>query len=221
MFTPSPSICLMAGRPGLVPGILTMTLGRPARWNRSRAMATVPSVSIASRGPDVLQHQLPEDVLGVVSRPDHPDQRFGVVGRAADRLFEDGRIGRDAAHPLFPQAGQLPGGDELAPDVVEPEALAQSFELLDRAGAHQYPPVDGDAPPLPPGRAEPAGSNLAVSSNLRAAPAMSSAEIPAASISSSGLPDVGRSRTAQCATRGGLASPASASITAAPRPPCG
>src|SRR5262249_51811431 len=119
------------------------------------------------------------------------------------------------------QSGQLAGGDELPPDVVEPEALAQRLELLDRARAHRFPPFSGGIPPCPRGGEEPAVSNLPEFSSIRAASAMFRAEIPAASISSSGLPDVGRSRTAQCATRGGLASPARASITAPPRPPCG
>ena len=50
MFTPSPIICRMAGSPGGVAGILTMTLGRSARRKRSRAMAIVASVSSATRG---------------------------------------------------------------------------------------------------------------------------------------------------------------------------
>ncbi len=50
MFTPSPSIVRIAGRPSRVAGILTITLGRAARAKRSRAIAIVPCVSRASFG---------------------------------------------------------------------------------------------------------------------------------------------------------------------------
>ncbi len=51
--------------------------------------------------------------------------RLVVVGRAADRLLEDGRVRRDAGDALVTQARQLAGGDELAPDVVQPQRLAE------------------------------------------------------------------------------------------------
>jgi len=50
MFTPSPIICRMAGSPGLVAGILTITLGRPVRAWSSRAISTVFLVLAATTG---------------------------------------------------------------------------------------------------------------------------------------------------------------------------
>jgi hypothetical protein len=55
----------------------------------------------------------------------------------------------------------------------------------------------------------------------RAAATMSFTPIPAWSISSVGVPEVGSPRTARCFTRTGSARSASDSSTADPRPPCG
>ena len=50
MFTPSPIICRIAGRPGRVAGILTITFGRVVRFQRSRAISTVRLVERATPG---------------------------------------------------------------------------------------------------------------------------------------------------------------------------
>ena len=47
-----------------------------------------------------------------------------VVGRALDRLGEDRRVRRDAAHASLGPALQLTGGDPSSLEVVEPRALA-------------------------------------------------------------------------------------------------
>ena len=48
MLWPSYSISSMAGMPALVAGILTMRLGRSTRFQMSRTISWVPSVSCAS-----------------------------------------------------------------------------------------------------------------------------------------------------------------------------
>src|SRR5450759_3272958 len=156
------------------------------------------------RGLDVLDHQLPQDLGRLPLGGDEADHGLVVVGRAADGLFEDGRFRGDAGETLVSQACELARGDELAADVVQPQRLAQTLELLERrrsargAGCHGY----------------------FILSSLAAAATTCLAEIPAAFSSSSGWPDPGSSLTARCATRGGD-SEAKASITAAPSPPSG
>jgi hypothetical protein len=52
-----------------------------------------------------------------------------VVGRAEDRLVEDRRVGRDAAQRvLLDEAAELAALDELAADLVEPDARAGRCE---------------------------------------------------------------------------------------------
>src|ERR1700716_3468796 len=100
MFTPSLSICRMAGSPGSVAGILTMTLGRltPPVGGRGEGYGLIGVVggggrdldadeAVASLGLfvdrpvdvgrrlDVLDHQLPEDVLRLVAGLHQVDQR--------------------------------------------------------------------------------------------------------------------------------------------------
>ena len=58
---------------------------------------------------------------------DQRAQGLLVVGAAAQRLLEDSRVGRDAAQPVvLDHRAQITGCDEAAPDVVVPDALAQS-----------------------------------------------------------------------------------------------
>ncbi len=96
-------------------------------------------------GLDVLDHQLPKNLFGLSLGCDQPDHGFVVVRRAADRLLEYGRVGGDAADSLVAQPGQLTRADQLAADVVVPEALALRQQLPDRVGgsAHLVSPVAG------------------------------------------------------------------------------
>ncbi len=153
-------------------------------------------------GLDVLDHHSPEHVRGLGLVLHQPDHRLVVVGRAADGFLEDGRVGRDSGESLVAQARELAGADQLAADVVEPERLAGLLELFDRAGSdcrcHHF-----------------------AARSLVAAATMCLAEMPAAFISSSGLPEVGSALTARCAIFVATPSPARASMTAAPRPPSG
>src|SRR5439155_2303144 len=113
-------------------------------------------------------------------------QGLVVVGRARHRFFEDGRVGRDPRDALVPQPAQLAGSDQLAPDVVEPETLADLLKLFDGT------------------RAAHAGGHVSpyFCSSLRAAAAIWRGAMPAALSSSSGLPEPGSLRTAQWASRG-------------------
>ena len=152
---------------------------------------------------DVLDHQLPQHLGRLLLLTHQLDHRLVVVGRAADRLLEDRRVGGHAGQAFVAQSGQLAGADELAADVVEPQGLTDLLQLLDRVrfglGSRRH--------------------HFACAS-LVAAATMLLLEIPAAFISSSGLPDSGNSLTARWTTRGG-GSAANASSTAAPMPPCG
>src|SRR5438034_11383647 len=114
---------------------------------------------------------------------------------------EDGRVGGDAGQSLIAKTRELAGRDELAADVVEPQRLALALELLDRArsGGH---------------------ARYLFAASLVAAATICLGPMPAAFISSSGLPDVGRPFTATCAACSPL-SAARASSTAAPMPPSG
>ncbi len=56
-----------------------------------------------------------------------------VVGRAGDRLLEDGGVGRDTAQAVLVQEPpQLATRDEAPPDVVEPHRLAVPLKLCQR-----------------------------------------------------------------------------------------
>src|SRR5207253_10786976 len=96
------------------------------------------------------------------------------------------------------QAGKVPRADQLPADVVEPERLALLLQLPESGG----------------------GGHQREAASLLAAATMCLLEMPAAFMSSSGLPDVGSPLTARCAIFG-APSAASASITAAPMPPSG
>ena len=152
---------------------------------------------------DVLDHQLPQHVGGLLLFPHELDHRLVVVGGTADRLLEDCRIGRDPGKAFVTQARQLARADELAANVVEPQRLSDLVELFDwvvlglGCGRHHF-----------------------AWASFVAAATMLFAEIPAAFISSSGLPDSGRPFTARCTSRSG-GSAARASSTAAPMPPSG
>ena len=67
-----------------------------------------------------------------------------VVLAAADRLLEDGRVGREAAQVvLIDHLFQFAARDELALHLVEPNALPDLPELHQRV-AHETPPRAGD-----------------------------------------------------------------------------
>src|SRR5262249_18454159 len=155
------------------------------------------------RGLDVFDHQVPKHVLGLLAGAHQLDHRLVVVRRAADRLVEDGRVRGHTGHALVAQARKLAGRDQLTADVVQPERLADLAQLSGRVGpgcgyrGHHFVPA-----------------------SLVAAATICLTEIPAAFMSSSGLPDSGRPLTARCASRTG-GSMASASSTAAPSPPSG
>ena len=93
----------------------------------------------------VLDHQVPQHVGRFLLGANQLDHGFVVVGRAADGLFEDRRVGRDAGDPLVAQAGQLARADQLAADVVQPQRLPDLTQLLDRSGfadccrSHHFP----------------------------------------------------------------------------------
>ena len=142
-----------------------------------------------SRGLDVLDHQSPQHLRRRRLLFDQADHRLVVVGRPADRLLEDGRVGGDAGQALVAQAGELAGGDQLAADVVEPQRLADP--RLSSLNAVVFGLCSSPSPYF-------------AWSSLVAAATMCRAEMPAAFISSSGLPEVGRPFTARCAMRGAV-----------------
>src|SRR5205814_8920191 len=119
------------------------------------------------------------------------------------RHLEDGAVARHARPALVAPPRKLSRRDELASDVVQPQRLPDLAQLLDRVG-------------LGLGCS---GHHLDTASFVAAA-TICLLEIPAAFISSSGLPEVGSSLTARCTSRTG-GSAASASRTAPARPPSG
>ena len=150
---------------------------------------------------DVGDGQAQEDVLGIVDTVGEQLADLLVVLRpVGDRLLEDGGI---AGHPgdvvLGDHPLELAAGQQVAADVVEPHRLTLAGELLQRIRRHQY-------------------SSFA---KARAAATMASASMPAAAISSAGVPDPGSLRTARCTTCRGWVSAASASRTAPATPPSG
>src|SRR6185312_17036234 len=57
-------------------------------------------------------------------------QRVVIVGAAGDGLGEDGGVRGDAGDAvLVDEALELAGGDQAAADKIEPDGLAEAFEL--------------------------------------------------------------------------------------------
>ncbi len=155
---------------------------------------------------DVADGEPQEDLIGVVDPvAEQLVDLLVVVGAVSDRLLEDGRVtGQSGDVVLGDQPGQLGADDQLPADVVEPHRLAALGQEQERVeGGHRchWPPA------------------LVVAA-WRAALTIPSASIPSAASRSAVLPLPGTSRTARWSIRGGW-SPASASMTAAPRPPSG
>ena len=152
---------------------------------------------------DIADGKLEEDIVGIV----HPRREqladLNVVGLAlGDGLLEDGGVAGHAGDVVLgDHPAQLPGGQQLPADEIEPDRLTLFGKLLERVRrGHQRTPAVAPA---------------------RTAPTMASASMPAAAMSSAGVPDPGSCRTARWVTRGRSSSPASASRTAAARPPSG
>ena len=141
----------IAGTPSSVPGILTIRLGRSTRPQKSRACATVVSVSCASAGstssetkpsaPSRLVPDRPQHVAGQLDVEDrdlleHLARRHALLGqlgdllvvvlRAEDRLLEDRRVrGHAAQRELAHEPLELAGRDQAAADLVQPHARAR------------------------------------------------------------------------------------------------
>ena len=156
--TPAKIASSIAGSPSLVPGILMKRFGLPARACRSLATASVVLVSCASSG-DTSSDTQPStprvrsktgrnrSAARVTSSsassknsasPDLPRLEFAanrgvVVAAVLDRVVEDGRIrcqsrDRKVADVMLERAAF----EQVARDVVEPEALADVMELACR-----------------------------------------------------------------------------------------
>jgi hypothetical protein len=81
----------------------------------------------------VLERQGEEQRLAGLALVHQATNRLVVVGAALDRVVEDGRVrGQARDRQLVAIALEGPAGEELARDVVEPEALAELVELLCR-----------------------------------------------------------------------------------------
>ena len=128
-----------------------------------------------------------------------------VVGAGLDGLVEDRRVGGEPGDRVLADVvRERAGVEQAAGDVVQPQALARLVQLLRR--------LHGDLLVC-------AGHGA---TSRRAAPAMCSAEMPAVSSSSVGVPEPGSPCTARCATcSGGTPASPSASSTALPSPPSG
>ena len=74
---------------------------------------------------DVVEHELLVDRLRGLPIGDQALQLVLVVGGAGDRLLEDRRVRRHAAHALVAERAQPAGADQAAADVVVPDALAE------------------------------------------------------------------------------------------------
>ena len=87
----------------------------------------------------------PQDVCGVADVPPgegledlrrgHPGpgrlaQQVVVVRAAGDGLLEDGGVGRHPQQPLFDQALQLTGANQVAADAIQPDALAEGLQAV-------------------------------------------------------------------------------------------
>ena len=154
--TPAKIASSMAGRPSLVPGILMNRLGRPARACKSLAAASVLAVSWASSGdtssdtqpstpfgplPDrskqvggpgeVLERQVEEQLPRPTCRLELLADGGVVGGAVLDGVVEDRRVRGEPRHrQLVDVAFERAAVQQVAGDVVEPEALAQVVELL-------------------------------------------------------------------------------------------
>ena len=58
-------------------------------------------------------------------------QGVKVIGAAGDRLFEDRRIGGDAAQPVLrDQAAELTAREQAAPQIIQPDRLTKPLQVL-------------------------------------------------------------------------------------------
>ena len=156
--TPAKIASSMAGSPSAVPGILMKRLGLPARLWRSTAAARVLFVSWARSGETSSDTQPSTPSVRAKtgwnrsaarvrsasasgknrSSPDlaaDADRRIVLVvhGAVLDRIVEDRRVRREPRHrELVDVALQRAAVQQLAGDVVEPQALAEIVELLGR-----------------------------------------------------------------------------------------
>ena len=163
---PAAIVSSIACRPATVAGILMKRFGRSTSFVQADglglrllgvvrevrvdlerdpavlALALVPDgAQDVARGADVVLGELPEDLLGIVELGAQlPD--LVVIGVAlGDRALEDRGVGRHAHDALFDQALEVAVLDELARQVVDPDALIALGELLQ--GSHVAGPFKG------------------------------------------------------------------------------
>ena len=89
--------------------------------------------------PDVVDGQRFVYLVDAASTGREGLQGVVVVAALCDGLLEDGRVGRESGYAEIDEALQLSGLNEAAPDVIVPDRLADSPDVLNGVAHRSHP----------------------------------------------------------------------------------